>query len=135
MNKTEIKEQIGKFLRYSIASVTSFVIDIALFTVFCHLLKSWNSVLYAAVATVFARIISGTYNYLVNYKFVFKSTEKKLTSAGKYVALALAQMGCSALLVTLAIHLFAGVNESILKIVVDCTLFFVSYVIQKKFVF
>ncbi len=60
-----------KFLRYSFVSLSSFVIDIGLFTLFCSLLKSWNGALYAAVATVLARVLSGTYNYLMNYSFVF----------------------------------------------------------------
>lgn len=125
----------GRFFRYVFAALSSFVIDIALFTVFCYFLKSWNAVLYAAVATVLARVISATYNYLMNYKFVFRSKEKKVVSAGKYLALAVIQMGCSALLVTLAIQIFAHTNESVLKMIVDTILFFVSYQIQKRFVF
>lgn len=124
-----------KFIRYVFAALSSFVIDIALFTIFCMLLKGWNPDLYAAAATVLARIISATYNYFVNYVFVFRSNEKKLVSAGKYLVLAAAQMGSSALLVTLAIHIFPHTHETVLKTVVDTILFFVNYQIQKRYVF
>lgn len=125
----------GRFFRYVFAAISSFIIDIVLFSVFCIMLKHWNSFLYAAVATVIARIISATYNYMMNYKFVFRSKEKKIVSAGKYLALAVVQMGCSALLVTVAIHILTNTNEAILKMIVDTVLFFVSYQIQKRYVF
>ena len=48
----------GKFFRYVFAALSSFVIDIALFTVFCKILKAWNPAFYAAAATVMARVIS-----------------------------------------------------------------------------
>ena len=124
-----------KFFKYVVAALSSFAIDIALFTIFCMLLKSWNPDLYAAAATVLARIISATYNYIVNYVFVFRSNEKKMVSAGKYLVLAAAQMGCSALLVTLAIYIFPNTHEVVLKAVVDTILFFVNYQIQKRYVF
>ena len=124
-----------RFFRYVFTALSSFIIDIVLFSILCMMLKHWNPVLYAAVATAIARVISATYNYMMNYKFVFRSKEKKLVSAGKYVTLAVVQMGCSALLVTLAIHLFTHTNEAILKMVVDTVLFFISYQIQKRFVF
>lgn len=71
----------------------------------------------------------------MNYIFVFRSKAGKFTSAGKYLALAVIQMGCSALLVTMAIHTFPHMNEAVLKAVVDTILFFVNYKIQKRFVF
>ncbi len=129
------KVLFGKFFRYLFSSASSFVIDIVLFSILCMFLKNWSPVWYAAVSTVIARVASATSNYLMNYYFVFKSSEKKSVSAGKYVALAVAQMGASAMLVTAAIFVFAGVNEAVLKMVVDTVLFFVSYRIQKRFVF
>ncbi len=124
-----------KFFRFAFTSVSSFMIDIALFTVFCMLFKVWNGILYATVATILARIISAIYNYMMNYMFVFRSKESKMVSAGKYVLLSAAQMGCSAALVTGAVYIFSGVNETIIKMIIDTILFFVSYQIQKKFVF
>ncbi|MCR5053871.1 MAG: bifunctional glycosyltransferase family 2/GtrA family protein [Lachnospiraceae bacterium] len=124
-----------RFFRFVFSSFSSFIIDIVLFYLLCIILKPWNSSFYAAAATVIARIASATCNYSFNYIFVFRSKEKKLISAGKYLALAVVQMGCSALLVTLAIHVFPYINESILKMIVDTALFFVSYQIQKRFVF
>jgi len=124
-----------KFIRYTFVSVSSFVIDICVFSLLCIILKSWNDVFYPTVATIIARIISATYNYMMNYRFVFKSKEKQIVSASKYVTLAFVQMGCSAVLVTLGVWMIYGVNEAIIKTIVDTVLFFASYQIQKNFIF
>ena len=124
-----------RFIRYVISAISSFAVDILLFSIFCMILKNRSGVWYAAISTALARVISAAYNYLMNYRFVFRSREKKSVSAGKYLALAITQMGCSAGLVTLAIFLFRNANEALLKMVVDTALFFISYQIQKRFVF
>lgn len=124
-----------KFLTFLISSLSSSVIDIVLFGIFCSLLKTGMPVVYVTVSTVLARIISATYNYLMNYKIVFKSKENVGMSAAKYMILAVVQMACSALLVTALAAVFPAGWEVICKILVDTLLFFVSYKIQQKLVF
>ena len=132
----KIYKILGKqFLRYIISSLSSSVIDIVLFAVFCAGLKGVFPVVYVAVATVLARVISATYNYLVNYKLVFTSEKKHTVSGVKYVVLAICQMALSAGLVTLGTWALQFVPEVVVKIVVDTLLFFVSYYIQQKYVF
>lgn len=123
-----------KFLRYIFASGSSSVLDVALFTLFCHLLRD-NIVPYAAMATVFARIISAVYNYCMNYKVVFKSGEKISSSGIKYGLLAIIQMTMSAFFVTLGIEYLKFIPEVLVKVIVDTILFFVSYHIQQRYVF
>ncbi|MDD6370036.1 GtrA family protein, partial [Galactobacillus timonensis] len=89
---------------------------------------------YAAAATILARIISATCNYLMNYRFVFQS-DAGVISSGKYALLAVVQMSLSALLVTAGISVFSSSPEVVIKIIVDTLLFFLSYFIQRKFVF
>lgn len=135
MDSIKIYRILGKkFLRYIFASGSSSVIDVALFMLFCHLLRN-VTVSYAAAATVFARIISAVYNYCMNYKVVFKSREKVSASGMKYVLLAVIQMAMSAFLVTLGIKYLAFIPEVLVKIIVDTVLFFVSYHIQQRYVF
>ena len=99
------------------------------------LLKDSFPALYITIATVGARIISAVYNYLINYKFVFKSRASKTTSLAKYALLAVIQMGLSAGIVSLFVHLFPGCIETVVKAIVDTILFLLSYAVQQRFVF
>lgn len=125
---------LGRFFKYILSSLSSSVVDLAAFEVFCLLSRGRLSA-YIAVSTVLARVISATYNYLMNYKVVFKSREKMGSSALKYFTLAVIQMTLSALLVTGGVMLLRVVPEVVVKMIVDTCLFFVSYYIQKRFVF
>jgi len=128
----------GKFL---LASVSSFVIDILLFNLFCTILHTPDAPWYAAAATVLARVISAVYNYLVNYALVFHSGKKHVKSGFRYFLLAVVQMCVSAALVTGGVWLFTMalnlpfISETLIKIVVDTILFLCSYYIQRKYVF
>jgi glycosyltransferase involved in cell wall biosynthesis len=56
-----------KFIKYIFASLTSFVIDILLFTLFNYLFKDIIPEMYLIqFSTICARVISATYNYTVN---------------------------------------------------------------------
>ena len=91
---------------------------------------------YIILATALARMISATYNYLMNYKVVFKSKAGLKHSALRYVALAVAQMFMSAGGVTLLVSVVpVSVKEVYVKIPVDTILFFVSYIVQREFVY
>lgn len=124
-----------KFLKYTFVSISSFAIDVFLFSLLCIALKGWNEVFYPTISTVVARIISATYNYTMNYRYVFNSKKNRIVSASKYIALAFIQMGCSAAFVTFGVWTFSGVNETIIKMIVDTILFIASYQIQKNFIF
>lgn len=126
---------LGKrFLKYSLASLSSSIIDLLLFTVLCHFLRD-HVAAYVAVCTVLARLVSATYNYLMNYKLVFKSRENPGKAACEYALLAAVQMSLSALLCTGGVGLLPFVPEAFVKIVVDTVLFFASYYMQQRVVF
>ena len=124
------------FLRYIFASLSSSVIDVVLFTLFCTLTRSALPVLYLAVSTVLARIISASYNWCINYFLVFRGKKSKGKSIARYFLLALCQMLASALLVTgLSFLTRYLISDTVLKILVDLVIFFVNYHIQLKFVY
>ncbi len=124
------------FAKFLFSSLSSCVIDLALFWVFCrYFVGVFGPAIYVVGATVAARIISATYNYLMNYKFVFNSGKSHTTSFPKYVALAVAQMSLSAALVALLVWSMPGVNELLFKIPVDVILFMLSYYIQRRFIY
>lgn len=123
----------GKFL---FSSLSSSVVDLALFSLFCYMLKGrqWGNITYVMAATVFARILSALYNYSLNLKVVFQSESSVKATLPRYVLLAAVQMSLSALLVGRLYPLFGGA-EVLVKIPVDVILFFLSFVIQREFVY
>lgn len=123
----------GKFL---FSSLSSSVVDLALFSVFCYLFKQmdWGRFSYITAATVSARVLSAFYNYSLNYKVVFQSESSVGTSLPRYVLLAIVQMGLSAFLVSRLYPHFGGA-EVFVKVPVDVLLFFVSFAIQREFVY
>lgn len=121
----------GEFLKYIASSLSASVIDILLFS----LLSAW--ILGTAgiwIATALARAVSSFYNYSMNRKVVFGSGEDMKHSLWRYYLLCVVQGACSAGLVSALVAAF-GLPKTGCKIVVDTVLFFISYQIQRRFVF
>ena len=132
--------RIGKifakiFIKFLLSSLSSTVVDLLIFNALCPIMRPISALYYITLSTAIARVISATYNYLINYKLVFKSSETHTKSAAKYFLLALVQMGCSAVLTTIGVMLLSASNETAVKAFVDVCLFFISYGIQRAFVF
>ena len=113
----------GKFL---FASLSSFIIDILLFTFFVSLTKSYFSNSYILVSTIGARIISSTFNFLINKNKVFQNKSGGFSTYIKYAVLCVGQMLLSAGGVFL-FHAYLRMGESIAKILVDSILFVISF--------
>lgn len=126
-----------KFIFYSITSVGASVVDVILFGIFTSVTFRGNpmAIIYA---TICARIISASFNYLMTKRFVFhfKSDSAQATtkSAGAFFLLTAMQCICSALIVS-AMKMLLGGSAVGIKVFVDTTLFFVSYKIQHKYIF
>lgn len=123
----------GKFL---FSALSSSVLDLTLFGVFSHLMKGKlpAQISYIVAATVLARLLSAVYNFTLNHRVVFQSGEKTWKSALRYAALAAVQMSCSAFLVD-SLYRMTGGSEVLVKIPVDVLLFFLSFLIQREFVY
>lgn len=123
----------GKFL---FSSLSSSVVDLVLFSLFCVLLRDveLQRISYITAATVSARVLSAFYNYSMNYKVVFQSENTIESSLPRYAALAVVQAFLSAFLVNRLYPVFGGM-EVLVKIPVDVLLFFASFVIQREFVY
>lgn len=121
-----------QFIKYIIASVSSFVLDIALFSLFY---KIFNKQIVKPIlfATIVSRVISSLYNYFVNSKVVFKRADK--SSIIKYFILVVFQMFASALLVELLVKTILKFNPTIVKMIVDTVIFIVNYFVQREWVF
>lgn len=124
---------LGQFVRYTLSSLSSSLIDIALFALFSYILKGQRFSI--AEATVLARICSAIYNFMINKKVVYQSEASYRSSSLRYLILAIAQMLCSATLTSLGAYIFTFIPTVIIKVIVDTCLFFISYRIQKKYIF
>lgn len=121
----------GEFLKYIFSSLSASVIDLGIF----HLLAAWIAGTKGIwIATILARIVSSFYNYTVNRKVVFESGGRMNQSLWRYYLLCIVQGICSAALVS-AFAAASVIPKTACKMVVDTLLFFVSYQIQRRFVF
>mgnify|MGYP000850032132 CR=1 FL=1 len=127
----------GSFFKYLISSLSSFIVDIGLFQLILWISLATGfsrGTVPIIVATVIARIFSSYFNFTINKNFVFNGEKSIRKTIIKYYSLAIVQMILSAILVSAVWHIIFG-SETIIKIVVDTILFFVSYQIQRRWVF
>ena len=124
------------FAKFLFSSLSSCIIDLVLFALFCSLTKERmpEAVSYIVVSTVLARVVSAGYNFFLNYRVVFKSSGAMWKSAVRYFVLAVVQMLASAGLVSLLYGVLGG-SEVAVKILVDVFLFFISFLIQREIVY
>jgi len=123
------------FLRFMMAGMASFLIDIGIFAfltkvVFSSLVVRTSVLL----GTVIARIISSLFNFKVNKDGVFKSSGLTGPTMLRYYVLVAAQMLVSWLLVIFLFDATKG-DTTFIKIIVDFLLFFVSFQVQRRWVF
>lgn len=126
----------GIFLKFTMSSLSSSVLDLILFTVFLYVLDELHPGGGSRImaATVLARIFSSLFNYALNYKVVFQSKSGRGKTMVKYFALAAAKMLISGVLVDL-LHRVLPWQETLIKIPVDVVLFFINYYLQREYVY
>lgn len=119
------------FLKYIFASISSFIIDLILFSLFSKVFKGINSILFA---TITARVLSSIYNYIVNARMVFKK-ENSISSFIKYTVLCVIQMFVSGYSVQYLAKLFGKISTVVIKVIVDSIIFVANFIIQRELVF
>ncbi len=138
---------LARFIRFIAASLLSFLVDFGFFSLLNNAFHTHVPALDGTVsflflqfvariglATVLARIISSTFNYVLNRRLVFASRSKVSTSFGRYAVTVVVIVSLSAWL-TSNLHLWFGLNEYLIKPPVDLLLFFLSYYVQRRWVF
>lgn len=123
-------------LKYLASSITSFVLDIGVYSLCIALLLNLTPTCYIILSTYFARIISCSYTFLVNKRFVFVNRSSSPTIPLKFTLIAILQATTSAAITSYLVS-WGGThwNAILSKVVVDTILFFVSFQIQKGWVF
>lgn len=124
-----------QLLTYSASSLLTSLIDLIIYAILINTIfddpKYLSGIMWS---TIIARIVSCTINYILNKKTVFKSDKNVGSTLIKYTVLAVVQMLASGYFTTLLYSLLK-INTTIIKVIVDFILFFVSYHIQKRWVF
>ena len=134
------------FLRFTYASLICWLVDFVLFTLLkripflaqLELDTPWLHALSQSaeailLATVIARVVSATLNFILNKTVVF-NIKQSTGAVWRYIALCILVMLVSGITVS-ALHALTGINSSAIKLVVDLILFVVNYRIQRSWVF
>jgi glycosyltransferase involved in cell wall biosynthesis len=130
-----IFSSLVKFTRFSIASLLAALIDN---TIFFLLARAFSDGFFSIPTAFFiARSLSSSFNFIANHKAVFKSKGSLGAAATRYFPLVLVQflVGSALLnLIVLSFDIQAG-QATLIKMLVDGALFFISFYVQKKWVF
>lgn len=133
--KNLLKKINKEFILFTLSSLSSSVVDALIYGVLVKTIfnpdKMSTGIL---ISTTIARIVSCLYNYILNKNKVFKSSDNTSHTLLKYTIMSIVIMLMSSLLVTVLFNL-THFESIIIKVVVDTCLFFVSYGIQKKYIF
>ena len=130
---------LAHFFRYTLSSLASAVVDTGAYSLLSALLPFSGFALTAA-AGVIARVISSLLNFFMNQRLVFKTNVDTKKAMLRYYMLALPQMVAQVLL-TQGVYALLGIPDSanglrtVIYAVVMTVLYFMSYMIQQRWVF
>ena len=125
-------------VRFMLSSLGSTLLDLLLFSLAYSLLRESAGAWAEMASTVIARIISSFFNFNMNNKAVFGNSGSYRQALLRYYCLCIPQMLVSAGLVTLLNRLIGNslpALATLIKAVVDTVLFFISFGIQREWVF
>ena len=127
------KDKIKIFFKTSISSIISAGVDLSVFYFLSTVFE--REYFYVVLATVIARLFSGTVNFLINKFYAFQSTGRVKVELVSYTILFIIKMILSSLIVAYLSTTFTETSETLIKIIVDVILFFASFYIQDKYIF
>ena len=130
---------LAHFFRYTLSSLASAEVDTLGYALLDRTLPLTGMAL-TATAGIGARVVSSLLNFFLNKKVVFKTNVSTGKAMLRYYMLALPQMALQILLTQGVYSLFgigesAGVLRTVIYAVVMTVLYFVSYMIQQRWVF
>ena len=129
--KLIIKFCAPTLLLFIASSLASFAVDFALFSLFTFIFKGEQNVW---MCNVFARVISATFNYLINKLIVFKRKGKTAQTFLAYCALAVGILAGNTVLLHVMVNC-AHINTYAAKIIVEVIMFTVSWFVQRFVIF
>ena len=121
-------------LKFVSSSFLSFCIDYLLFGILLSLTSGLGPITADAVSNIMARIVSASFNFFVNRNYVFRYKGSLLQSVLGYAALALSILAVNTAMLLWLVRDW-GMSGLEAKIVVEVSIFFVNFLIQKFFIF
>ena len=132
---------LAHFFRYTLSSLASAVVDTGAYSLLSWLFASaFQGFSLTAAAGVGARVISSLLNFFLNKKLVFQTRVSTGKAMLRYYCLALPQMAAQVLL-TQGVYALLSIPDSatgvrtLIYAVVMAVLYFLSYMIQQRWVF
>ena len=132
---------LAHFFRYTVSSLVSALVDTGAYALLTGIFgKILQGFALTAAAGVTARVISSLLNFYMNKKLVFKTQVNTGKAMLRYYMLALPQMAAQVLL-TQGVYSLLGIPDSasgirtLIYAVVMTALYFLSFVIQQRWVF
>ena len=132
---------LAHFFRYTVSSLVSAVVDTGAYFLLTATLKGiFQGFALTTAAGVGARVISSLLNFYMNKKLVFRTNVSTGKAMLRYYMLALPQMAAQVLL-TQGVYALLGISDSanglrtFVYAVVMTVLYFLSYMIQQRWVF
>ncbi len=116
------------FLRFSLVSIFTALIDYLIFSILFFFTSS------ILPSLVISRLLSGTFQFVMGKRWVFKSQENKVAELVKYVILVFVLMLFSYSLISFFV-LYLKFNPYITKLIVDSSIYLFSFLAQKTIVF
>lgn len=117
-----------EIIKFSLSSIVSFLID---YLLFLFIFLASKQLIFSNIC---ARVISASFNYCMNKKYVFHSEEGMLKSLFSYFMLAVIILICNTFLLEILVSIFS-VYEGLAKVMVEVMMFLVSWLVQKYIVF
>ena len=123
-----------EILKFSASSLASFAIDYCMYALLLAVTGAAGITNGLIISNIGARLVSGTANYTMNKKLVFKSRTGFAKSATQYILLAAFILaGNTIVLSTLAGTL--GINKFAAKLITEVIFFAISWTVQKYVIF
>lgn len=126
------KEKIREAGLYILVSLTATAIELFLFDLISGPLEPYFPLMYITIATLMARVVSDLYKYLLDRR-IFGAENEVRKGLVRYIILALGKVIMSALLVTV-LAMLLKYDETLIKMVVDVTIFIPAFFIEKMWV-
>ena len=123
-----------EILKFSASSLASFAIDYGMYALLLAATGAAGIANSLVISNIGARLVSGTANYMMNRKLVFRSRTGFAKSAAQYFLLAAFILaGNTIVLSTLAGTL--GINRFAAKLITEVIFFAISWTVQKYVIF
>ena len=123
-----------EILKFSASSLASFAIDYCMYAALLAITGTLGMTHSLVISNIGARLVSGTANYTMNRKLVFKSRTGFAKSAAQYAALAALILAGNTMVLSMLAGTF-GMNSMIAKLITEMIFFVISWTVQKYVIF